>query len=162
MPIDEDTTEWVLFDPTTHTINGGSCAGDHGVEGLVDFVENHTCNTLCRKLDLNMADLQETLNAHRKKLLFGDGEESEAELYQPDKETGRTTQVTSGSESGNESGNESRYHRNRLRRQTREGSEYDSAPPPKSDNETCEERSDRSPRLDKDKSNEQEGLDEEG
>jgi hypothetical protein len=125
------------------------------VEGLVDFVENHTCNKLCRKLDLNMADLQETLNAHREKLLFRDGEESEAESYQPDKETGRMTQMTSGSESGNESGNESRYCGNRSRRQTREGSECDPALPPKSDNETCEEHSD------KEKSNEQEGLDEE-
>ncbi|THH17036.1 hypothetical protein EUX98_g9204 [Antrodiella citrinella] len=46
--------EVVLIDPQAHTHNWpGSCAyWDHGVQEIEQFEKAHTCNSICRKLDL--------------------------------------------------------------------------------------------------------------
>ncbi|PIL33491.1 hypothetical protein GSI_04114 [Ganoderma sinense ZZ0214-1] len=51
-----------LFDPMTHTVEGTSGAGDHGREGLQDFVSNHTCNHICWAMQLASREvMQNTL-----------------------------------------------------------------------------------------------------
>jgi hypothetical protein len=63
-----DKMEYVLFDPMTHTVNGQSCAGDHGLDGIANFVEYHECNQLCQGLDLaSLSVLSATIEDHRKK-----------------------------------------------------------------------------------------------
>ncbi|KAJ7803224.1 kinase-like domain-containing protein [Mycena olivaceomarginata] len=43
----------ILFDPMTHTRNGGSGLGDFGTKGLETFIETHRCNELCKKLQFD-------------------------------------------------------------------------------------------------------------
>ncbi|KAG0692692.1 kinase-like domain-containing protein [Suillus ampliporus] len=57
-------TESVLtmFDPMTHTPLGESGLGDHGFEGIHDFVDSHECSAICRSLKLcEMSAIQNTL-----------------------------------------------------------------------------------------------------
>ncbi|KAJ7853224.1 kinase-like domain-containing protein, partial [Mycena leptocephala] len=42
----------ILFDPMTHTLDGGSGLGDFGMEGIESFVNGHECNRLCEQLHL--------------------------------------------------------------------------------------------------------------
>ncbi|KAG1739728.1 kinase-like domain-containing protein [Suillus lakei] len=57
-------TESVLtmFDPMTHTPLGESGLGDHGFEGIHDFVDSHECSAICHSLKLcEMSAIQNTL-----------------------------------------------------------------------------------------------------
>ncbi|KAG8896914.1 hypothetical protein FRC00_005055 [Tulasnella sp. 408] len=45
-------TAFILFDPMTHSINGDSGPGDHGVEGLQAFIKSHKCSQHCKRLAL--------------------------------------------------------------------------------------------------------------
>ncbi|KAL0566682.1 hypothetical protein V5O48_015326 [Marasmius crinis-equi] len=42
----------VLFDPMAHTSDGASCTDDLGPDGIAHFKENHTCNRICRGINL--------------------------------------------------------------------------------------------------------------
>ncbi|KAJ7200606.1 kinase-like domain-containing protein [Mycena pura] len=42
----------IIFDPMTHTPNGATGPGDHGKDGIEDFVQNHKCNQKCMALGL--------------------------------------------------------------------------------------------------------------
>ncbi|KAJ7198079.1 hypothetical protein GGX14DRAFT_573639 [Mycena pura] len=42
----------IIFDPMTHTPNGETGPGDHGKDGIEDFVQNHKCNQKCTALGL--------------------------------------------------------------------------------------------------------------
>ncbi|KAF7327481.1 Alpha-type protein kinase domain-containing protein [Mycena kentingensis (nom. inval.)] len=43
----------ILFDPMTHTTEGGSGLGDWGQDGINSFVEGHSCNDICAALGLD-------------------------------------------------------------------------------------------------------------
>ncbi|KAK1216229.1 hypothetical protein PQX77_021143 [Marasmius sp. AFHP31] len=44
---------WVLFDAMTHTQKKGSSSpGDHGEDGINNFVLHHQCNAICESLEL--------------------------------------------------------------------------------------------------------------
>ncbi|KAL0960001.1 hypothetical protein HGRIS_011653 [Hohenbuehelia grisea] len=47
----KDTTI-VLFDPMTHTLKGKSGLGDHGLDGIRTFIEQHQCSPICRAISL--------------------------------------------------------------------------------------------------------------
>ncbi|KAJ6579920.1 kinase-like domain-containing protein [Mycena sp. CBHHK59/15] len=47
----------ILFDPMTHTLDGGSGLGDFGMEGIESFVNGHECNRLCEQLHLEALEL---------------------------------------------------------------------------------------------------------
>ncbi|KAL0957181.1 hypothetical protein HGRIS_003273 [Hohenbuehelia grisea] len=42
----------VLFDPMTHTLRGKSGLGDHGLDGIWTFIEQHQCSPICRAIGL--------------------------------------------------------------------------------------------------------------
>ncbi|EEB97886.1 hypothetical protein MPER_02701, partial [Moniliophthora perniciosa FA553] len=46
----------LLFDAMTHSLDGSTGAGDHGIDGLEAFVEQHECNDICVGLTLHMED----------------------------------------------------------------------------------------------------------
>ncbi|KAG2030707.1 hypothetical protein BDR03DRAFT_1016858 [Suillus americanus] len=51
-----------IFDPMTHTPLGESGLGDHGFEGIRDFVDSHECSAICRLLKLcEMSAIRNTL-----------------------------------------------------------------------------------------------------
>ncbi|KAE9390096.1 hypothetical protein BT96DRAFT_761649, partial [Gymnopus androsaceus JB14] len=43
----------VLYDIMSHTIGGDSGVGDHGLQGIQKFVEQHKCNIKCVGFGLN-------------------------------------------------------------------------------------------------------------
>ncbi|KAJ7020712.1 hypothetical protein C8F04DRAFT_1196278 [Mycena alexandri] len=47
-----NTAADVMFDLTTHTTEGNSGVGDHGISGLTTFREQHECVSRCNKLNL--------------------------------------------------------------------------------------------------------------
>ncbi|KDQ50924.1 hypothetical protein JAAARDRAFT_91717, partial [Jaapia argillacea MUCL 33604] len=50
-------TTLVLFDPMSHTPTKSSGLGDHGVDGIRDFIQSHQCNTICALLKLASPDV---------------------------------------------------------------------------------------------------------
>ncbi|KAJ7067574.1 kinase-like domain-containing protein [Mycena amicta] len=46
------TTQEVIFDPMVHSTDGQNGPGDHGQDGIDDFLQTHICNTKCQKLKL--------------------------------------------------------------------------------------------------------------
>ncbi|KAF5317435.1 hypothetical protein D9758_018935 [Tetrapyrgos nigripes] len=55
----------VLFDAMTHTREGDSGPGDHGYEGLEEFIKNHTDNRICT--EIGMKELMIEKEKHRSK-----------------------------------------------------------------------------------------------
>ncbi|KAF7354006.1 hypothetical protein MVEN_01087400 [Mycena venus] len=43
----------ILFDPMMHTRDGASGVGDFGMQGILSFLEAHTCRDICRRLGLD-------------------------------------------------------------------------------------------------------------
>ncbi|KAG2062348.1 hypothetical protein BDR06DRAFT_966143 [Suillus hirtellus] len=55
-------TVLTLFDPMMHTPLGKSGLGDHGFEGLHDFIDSHECSAICCSMKLcDMSAIQITL-----------------------------------------------------------------------------------------------------
>ncbi|KAI0641518.1 hypothetical protein C8Q79DRAFT_316050 [Trametes meyenii] len=52
----------VLFDIMTHTRDGNSGVGDHGLDGLRKFAEDHECNAICAALQLEPLFKDEVLD----------------------------------------------------------------------------------------------------
>ncbi|KAJ7071711.1 kinase-like domain-containing protein, partial [Mycena belliarum] len=49
----------VIFDPMVHSQTGNRGPGDHGKQGISDFLATHTCNIKCRSLRLEPLDNEE-------------------------------------------------------------------------------------------------------
>ncbi|KAI0074067.1 kinase-like protein, partial [Panus rudis PR-1116 ss-1] len=49
--------EHVLFDPMTHTLSQDSGIGDHGRQGILDFLQQHTCQDMCKSLALDKVSI---------------------------------------------------------------------------------------------------------
>ncbi|KIO21260.1 hypothetical protein M407DRAFT_245542 [Tulasnella calospora MUT 4182] len=63
-------TAFILFDPMTHSINGDSGPGDHGVDGLQAFIKAHKCSQHCKRLAL---ESKARLRSSAKATAEGDG-----------------------------------------------------------------------------------------
>ncbi|KAJ7124836.1 kinase-like domain-containing protein [Mycena crocata] len=49
----------VIFDPMAHTLKGKSGPGDHGREGIKNFIDTHKCGSKCQALGLEaLEDLE--------------------------------------------------------------------------------------------------------
>ncbi|KAL0952448.1 hypothetical protein HGRIS_006717 [Hohenbuehelia grisea] len=59
-----------IFDAMTHSSSGNSGLGDHGLEGIKDFIKKHTCSTICRAMKLCDSA---TLEATHKSLTLDEG-----------------------------------------------------------------------------------------
>ncbi|KAJ7230109.1 kinase-like domain-containing protein [Mycena pura] len=69
---DSTKVKHVLFDPMAHTTEATSGPGDHGREGIKDFLCTHSCNLKCASLKLRPLDAEDG---------SGSDEEEEDELF---------------------------------------------------------------------------------
>ncbi|KAJ7933136.1 hypothetical protein B0H13DRAFT_1856426 [Mycena leptocephala] len=51
-----NTMEMIIFDVMTHTREGDSGIGDHGVKGIEKWRDQHDCNAFCKHLELDVGD----------------------------------------------------------------------------------------------------------
>ncbi|KAI1781872.1 kinase-like domain-containing protein [Ganoderma leucocontextum] len=76
----------VLFDPMTHSLSGNTGVGDHGLEGLGTFIDDHQCTSICSQLDLEALTKDELPAEGGEVDTRGANQESESESNDEDQD----------------------------------------------------------------------------